>query len=242
MEKVIHRAEDRGMAEHGWLHSKHTFSFGGYHNSKRMCFGFLRVLNDDIVEAGMGFGTHSHDNMEIVSIPLSGNLAHKDSMGTSSIISKNEVQIMSAGSGISHSEFNHSKEEKVNFLQIWVLPKEINITPRYGQKKFSNEDRKNKFQVVVSPDKEGNAVWINQDAYFSMADLDKEIELEYEVKNNQENGSYLFVIEGSIEVDGNKINKRDAIGVWDIEKVKIKALENSEILVIEVPLHEIPLS
>ncbi|MFN8673505.1 MAG: pirin family protein [Candidatus Sericytochromatia bacterium] len=234
MKKIIHLGNTRGVADHGWLHSKHTFSFADYYNPERMHFGVLRVINDDIVEAGMGFGTHPHNNMEIISIPLEGSLAHKDSMGNSSVITSGEVQIMSAGTGITHSEFNHSKTDLVNFLQIWVLPKELGIKPRYGQKKFDLS--RNKFNLVVTPDKNSEeAVWINQDAYFYLAKTDENNTLEYTL-NNKNHGLYIFLIDGEIEISDEKLSKRDAIGISDLENISIKSLKNSYILLMEVPL------
>jgi len=235
MKTTIYKSDSRGLADHGWLLSRHTFSFAGYHNPERMKFGLLRVLNDDIVQAGMGFGAHPHDNMEIVSIPLKGSLAHKDSTGTKEVIKTGDVQIMSAGSGITHSEFNNSETEPVNFLQIWVFTKIRDITPRYEQKTFNKADRKNKIQTVVSPEKDSGALWINQDAYFSLAMPDKNTVLNYDIKHKG-NGLYVFVLEGSVEIEGVKLEKRDAIGIEDIENAEIKAGENSEILLIEVPM------
>jgi redox-sensitive bicupin YhaK (pirin superfamily) len=235
MEKVIHKAEDRGHANHGWLDAHHSFSFANYYNPERTRFGVLRVLNDDIIQAGEGFGTHPHDNMEIVTIPLTGELAHKDSTGNKEVIRKNEVQIMSAGSGLTHSEFNNSKTDEINLLQLWVFPKERNIKPRYDQKVFEPADRQNKIQTLVSP-KDENALWINQDAYFSRADIDKEVEVEYDL-NTKKNGVYVFVIEGKVEIDGELLSKRDAVGVTEADKIKITAKEKSEVLLIEVPLN-----
>lgn len=235
MKKVLHRAETRGHANHGWLDSHHTFSFAGYHNPDRMHFGMLRVLNDDVVEGGRGFGTHPHDNMEIVSIPLKGSLEHEDSMGNSSVINTNDVQIMSAGTGIRHSEYNHSATDKVNFLQIWIHPKERNIQPRYGQQYFDPKQRINKIRTVVSPDASGGALWINQDAYFSLATFKEDFEAEYKLKNER-NGVYIFVIEGELETVGESIAKRDGLGVSDVSQFVIKSVKDSEVLFIEVPM------
>lgn len=234
MKTVVHKSESRGLANHGWLNSRHSFSFAGYHNPERVHFGALRVLNDDQVAAGKGFGTHPHDNMEIVSIPLYGDLAHKDSTGTEEVIKSGDVQIMSAGSGLRHSEYNHSADDEVQFLQIWVFPKERNITPRYEQKTFSIEDRINKFQTVVSPN-DDSAVWINQDAFFSMANLDAGTRLTYEVKKPG-NGVYFFVLNGDINIANEKLDTRDAVGVTDSESIEIKANSYAEVLAIEVPM------
>lgn len=235
MKTTLHKADTRGKADHGWLNSHHTFSFASYHNPERVKFGLLRVLNDDIVQPGEGFGTHPHDNMEIISIPLKGALAHKDSTGNEHVINTGDVQIMSAGSGLYHSEYNASKKDAVNFLQIWVFPKERDIEPRYDQKTYNAEDRKNKFQVVVSPEKNSGSLWINQDSYFSLADLEKGSSVNYDVKNPG-NGVYLFLIEGSINAGGIQMDKRDGLGIEDTDSLEITAMENSQLLVIEVPM------
>jgi len=232
----IHQADSRGKASHGWLSSYHTFSFASYYNPQRMGFGKLRVINDDTVVPSEGFGIHPHRDMEIISIPLKGALEHKDSMGNVQVIREGEVQIMSAGTGITHSEYNHSDSEDVNFLQIWVLPKELNIEPRYGQKEFSKEGRKNKFQLVISPDKDSSqSIWINQDAYFSLADLDSDKELDYQL-HNKEHGVYIFLIGGSIEVADAKLQTRDGMTITGSDTLHIKAQQNSQILLMEVPL------
>jgi len=235
MKTIIHKANSRGFADHGWLRSYHTFSFADYYDPERTRFGLLRVLNDDVVQPGMGFGIHPHDNMEIVSIPLSGALAHKDSMGCEQVINTGDVQIMSAGSGLMHSEYNASKTEPVNFLQIWVLPKLKNIKPRYDQKKFSADERNNNFQVVVSPEKNDTSLWINQDAYFSLGKVEKGKKAAYNL-HHKGNGAYFFMLDGSADVSGAKLNKRDAIGIEDTEIINIQAAGDSEILVIEVPM------
>lgn len=236
MKKTIHKAETRGHADHGWLNANHSFSFANYYNPERIRFGTLRVLNDDIVQPGMGFGTHPHDNMEIVTIPLKGELAHKDSTGGKGVIKVNEIQAMSAGSGLTHSEFNNSKTEEVNLLQIWVFPKEKNIEPRYDQKTFNPEDRKNNFKTVVSPDKNEGTLLINQNAYFSLGNIDEGKTLTYDIKLKK-NGLYIFLIEGEIEIDGEKLGKRDAIGLEELDSVTMKANKNSEVLLIEVPMN-----
>jgi len=235
MKKTVHKANTRGFADHGWLKSYHTFSFANYQNPERTRFGLLRVLNDDVVEAGKGFGTHPHDNMEIITIPLQGELAHKDSTGTKEVIKPGEVQIMSAGSGLTHSEFNNSELDPVNLLQIWVFPKEKNIPPRYEQKLFSSKERSNKIATLISPDKTNGALWINQDSYFSIVNLDPGKSVTYNV-NRKDNGVYVFVINGEIEAAGEKLFKRDALGVYEIENVETNAIQNSEILFIEVPM------
>ena len=236
MKTTLHRAETRGHANHGWLNSHHTFSFAGYYDPSRVHFGLLRVLNDDIVSGGAGFGQHPHDNMEIISIPLKGALEHGDNTGGHGIIKSGEVQIMSAGSGIAHSERNASKEEDVNFLQIWVFPKERNIEPRYDQRLFATAERKNKFQTVISPEKNGAALWINQDAWFSLGNLTKGFNGEYAVQKSS-NGVYIFVIEGEVTVNGQKLNKRDGFGIWDTDKLSVVADTDAEVLLIDVPMN-----
>ncbi len=235
MKTTVHKADSRGHADHGWLNSYHTFSFANYHNPERVRFGLLRVLNDDIVQPGEGFGTHPHDNMEIISIPLKGALAHKDSTGSEHVINTGDVQIMSAGSGLYHSEYNASKKDEVNFLQIWIFPKERDIEPRYDQKTYNAEERKNKFQLVVSPEKTGDALWINQDAYFSLVNLDKGKNVKYEIKQ-KDYGVYIFVLEGSVTAAGENLSKRDGLGIEDVNNVDITASEDSELLVMEIPM------
>ena len=234
MKKVIHKAATRGTANHGWLKSYHTFSFANYQDSERMNFGMLRVLNDDIVQPKMGFGKHPHRNMEIISIPISGALSHKDNMGNKRSIDVGEVQVMSSGTGLTHSEFNDSKTDAVNFLQLWIIPEIENITPHYNQKIFEALERKNKFQVLVSPmDKQvGGSLPINQQGYISMIDLDKGFETAYDLKN----GAYFFLIEGEVLIEDENLEKRDAIGIIEKEKVYMKANKSSKLLVIDVPM------
>jgi redox-sensitive bicupin YhaK (pirin superfamily) len=234
MKKIIHKAKSRGYADHGWLKSYHTFSFASYQNSERMNFGMLRVFNDDVVQPKMGFGTHPHRNMEIISIPISGALSHTDSIGNKRSIEVGEVQVMSAGTGLKHSEFNDSKTAAVNFLQLWIVPEIENITPYYNQKIFEALERKNKFQVLVSPkDKQVlGSLPINQQGYISMIDLDKGFETAYNLKN----GAYFFLIEGEVLIEDENLEKRDAIGVVEKNKVNIKANKASKLLVIDVPM------
>ena len=236
MTKILHKSDSRGLADHGWLLSRHTFSFANYHNPERMHFGLLRVINDDIVKPSMGFGTHPHENMEIVSIPLAGALRHEDSMGNKHIINTGEVQIMSAGSGLTHSEYNNSDQEDVNFLQIWVYPQEKNITPRYGQQRFEKAERHNHFQTLVSPERDSAAIWINQQAWFSMATLGAGTSTSYN-KQLKGNGLYFLVIEGRVEIYGSELNRRDALGLSVVEQVQVKALSQAEVLCIDVPMH-----
>jgi redox-sensitive bicupin YhaK (pirin superfamily) len=235
MKTVLHKAETRGRAEHGWLHSRHTFSFADYYDPARMGFGVLRVINDDIVAPGAGFGTHSHANMEIISIPLSGSLRHKDSMGHTRVIRQGEVQIMSAGAGISHSEYNASDSDPVNFLQIWVIPKQPDITPRYGQQEFPAEKREDRFQTIVAPDYEDGAVWINQDAWFSLGHFSAGRRETYHPHTNR-NGVYVFVLEGGAEFAGERIGRRDGLGITEAGEIEIATASGCQLLLIEVPL------
>jgi hypothetical protein len=235
MKTILHKANTRGHANHGWLDSHHSFSFAGYYDPLRMNFGALRVLNDDIVDGGRGFGTHPHNNMEIISIPLSGDLEHKDSMGNTTVIKQNDVQIMSAGTGVYHSEYNKNPNEKVNFLQIWVFPKEEDIQPRYGQKTFDPAERVNRLQQIISAGKNDEGIWINQDAWFYLGKQDKGIELNYTVKSKQ-SGIYVFVIEGDVTIGNQALNKRDGLAITDTDQITIKADSNAEVLVMEVPM------
>lgn len=232
---ILHKAETRGDADHGWLHSKHTFSFANYYNPERMHFGVLRVLNDDTVSGGMGFGTHPHDNMEIISIPLEGDLEHKDSMGNVAVIRNGDIQVMSAGTGIQHSEYNKSKDNTVKFLQIWVFPNKKNVTPRYDQITLQAEDRHNKLQQILSPNANDAGVWIHQNAWFHLGKFDKGVSTEYKLKLKG-NGVYIFNLNGELEVDGQLLNNRDGFGIWDTDKMKLTAKTNSEFLIMEVPM------
>ncbi|MCI0920180.1 pirin family protein [Sphingobacterium rhinopitheci] len=233
---ILFKADSRGRADHGWLKSFHTFSFAGYHNPNRMHFGALRVLNDDYVAAGNGFGTHPHSNMEIISIPLEGVLAHKDSMGNNGVIRPNEIQVMSAGSGVEHSEFNGSDTDAVKFLQIWLFPNKDNVTPRYDQIQIDPQDRKNKFQQIVSPNPEDAGTWIHQDAWFHLADIDQDKELKYSFKG-EGTGLYLFVLEGEVDVLDHTLSRRDAIGITDVSDIIIKATTATSLLLMEVPMY-----
>ena len=236
MKKIIHRAADRGIQDHGWLKAAHSFSFAQYHDPSKVHFGLLRVLNDDIVAPGMGFGAHGHDNMEIVTIPLKGVLAHKDSLGSEGNISYGEVQVMSAGSGIRHSEFNGSSTEEVNLLQIWVFPKERNIQPRYDQMTYDLEKVNNSFLTLVSPNLGESTMWINQDAFFSLGAFDSGKSTYYNIQHPG-NGAYVFVIDGQTEIDGNFLNARDAIGVSESKTLEFNFIENTRLLIIEVPMN-----
>ncbi len=235
MKKTLHKADTRGVAEHGWLSSRHTFSFAEYRDPNRVRFGLLRVINDDVVQPGMGFGTHPHENMEIITIPITGELRHHDSMGNTQHIKAGEVQLMSAGTGLTHSEYNGSDSELVNFLQIWVFPKERDIEPRYDQKLFSADERQGYFQNVVSADKNDGGVWINQDAWFSLGDFKVEKASSYSIMKPG-NGVYFFVIEGSVSVAGEKLSRRDGLGIEGASSIDFDATEDCQLLVMEVPM------
>lgn len=233
---VLHKAETRGHANHGWLDAHHTFSFANYYNPERMHFGVLRVLNDDRIDPGMGFGTHPHDNMEIITIPLEGDLEHKDSMGNTGVIKHGDIQVMSAGKGIQHSEYNKNKDSLVKLLQIWVFPNKKNVTPRYAQITLNLEERHNKLQQILSPNANDAGVWIHQDAWFYLANFDADFNTEYKVKR-KENGVYIFVIKGSLFVNDTLLSTRDGLGIWNVASVNFKAATaNAEFLVMDVPM------
>ncbi|HTO16797.1 MAG TPA: pirin family protein [Edaphocola sp.] len=232
---IIHKAATRGHANHGWLNSYHTFSFANYHNPERMHFGVLRVLNDDTVAPGMGFGTHPHDNMEIVSIPLVGDLEHKDSMGNITVIKEGDVQVMSAGTGVTHSEYNKNKDKEVKFLQIWIFPKEKNTLPRYDQISIRDIAKENEFYQVLSPNKDDQGVWINQDVWFHIGNFEKGKIAEYTIKK-EGNVVYAFVLDGQAAINQEKLSKRDGIGIWNTNALSILATEKTRILLMEVPM------
>lgn len=235
MKTIYHAADSRGDANHGWLKSKHTFSFANYHNPERMGFGALRVINDDFVIAGQGFGKHSHRDMEIISIPLSGKLGHGDNIGNNGIIETGEIQVMSAGTGITHSEMNGDDNEAVKFLQIWVIPNKMNVEPRYQQVRMDDILKPNEFNQVLSPNADDAGVWIHQDAWFSMGDFDKGVTQTYELKNPN-NGVYIFVISGKVVVNGNTLDTRDGLGVWDTKNFTMDVIEDAKVLLMEVPM------
>lgn len=235
MNTVYHSAGSRGHANHGWLNSYHTFSFAGYHNPERMNFGVLRVLNDDTVSEGMGFGAHPHKDMEIISIPLEGDLEHKDSMGTSAVIKNGEIQVMSAGTGVQHSEYNKNKDEAVKFLQIWVFPNQLNVTPRYDQIDIRKSEKKNDFQQILSPNQDDDGVWIHQNAWFNLANFDKDFSKIYTI-HAKENGVYVFVLKGKAQIGDQVLDTRDGFGIWNADSFELKALEDAEILLMEVPM------
>ncbi|WGV13325.1 pirin family protein [Psychrobacter sp. WB2] len=235
MKTIYHAADSRGDANHGWLKSKHTFSFANYHNPERMGFGALRVINDDFVIGGQGFGKHSHRDMEIISIPLSGKLGHGDNIGNNGTIETGEIQVMSAGTGITHSEMNGDDTEAVKFLQIWVIPNKMNVEPRYQQIRMDDILKPNEFNQVLSPNADDAGVWIHQDAWFSMGDFDKGITQTYELKNPN-NGVYIFVISGKVVVNGNTLDTRDGLGVWDTKNFAMDVIEDAKVLLMEVPM------
>ncbi len=234
MKTILHKANSRGVANHGWLNSFHTFSFAGYYNPDRMHFGALRVLNDDTVASGMGFGEHPHDNMEIISIPLSGDLEHNDTTKCYEIIKEGDVQIMSAGSGIAHSEKNANHDKEVKFLQIWVMPKVRNITPRHEQKSYPVANRLNKLQTIVAPNNT-EAVWINQNAWFTLGNYETDKIATY-ILNNSANGVYVFVLKGAVTINGNALQERDGLGISELETINITANSDTQFLLMEVPM------
>ncbi len=235
MKTVLHKAHTRGHANHGWLDSHHTFSFANYRNPERMHFGVLRVLNDDVVAPGRGFSTHPHDNMEIISIPLEGDLEHKDSMGNVAVIREGDVQVMSAGTGVYHSEYNKNRDKNVKFLQIWVFPDKRNVEPRYDQITLENTSLKNQLFQILSPNADDEGVWIHQNAWFHMGNLDKGTELTYTLKDAQ-NGVYAFVISGEVTIGGESLEQRDGFGIWDTDSIGIRADKDAKVLLMEVPM------
>lgn len=238
MEQVFHSASSRGSANFGWLEAKYSFSFANYFNPNRLQFGALRVLNDDIIAGGMGFGMHPHQNMEIVTIPLEGALQHKDSMGNEGVIHEGEVQVMSAGTGVEHSEFNASKTERANTLQIWVFTETENVEPRYDQKKFTPEDRKNKLLNIVSPknDNDGNALWVYQQTYFNLGNFESGKKFTYKL-HNEGHGAYIFLISGELKIGEQTLKKKDALGIWETNGIEIEVSKEAKVLLIEVPMN-----
>jgi redox-sensitive bicupin YhaK (pirin superfamily) len=235
MKTILHKANSRGNANHGWLNSYHSFSFANYYNPERMGFGVLRVLNDDTVAGGTGFGAHPHANMEIVSIPLEGDLEHKDSMGNTTVIRKGDIQVMSAGTGVTHSEYNYSAEHPVKFLQIWVIPNKQNVAPRYDQITIKETAMQQRFLQILSPNKEDDGVWIYQNAWFHMGVLEGTKSLTYHWKAPG-NGLYVFVLEGEVVVADQQLGRRDALGIWEVDKLDFKTSDACKLLLMEVPL------
>lgn len=238
MNTVLHKANTRGAANHGWLQAQHSFSFANYYNPERMHFGVLRVLNDDKIAPSKGFGTHPHNNMEIISIPLAGALEHKDSMGNGAVVQYGDVQVMSAGTGIQHSEYNANDDQEMNLLQIWVFPNKRNVTPRYDQISIKDIQKENEFYQVLSPNPNDQGVWIHQDAWFHLGKFDQEVVSDYKI-HKQGNGVYAFVIDGTAEIAGQALNKRDGFGIWDTDTFEVKSSKDSQILLMEVPM-ELP--
>lgn len=236
MKTVLHKANTRGHANHGWLDSHHTFSFANYYNPERMNFGVLRVLNDDVVAPGMGFGTHPHDNMEIISIPLSGDLQHKDSMGNVAVIKEGDVQVMSAGTGIFHSEYNKNKDQEVRFLQIWVFPNQKNVQPRYDQITLKDQQLSNQFYQILSPNPDDDGVWVHQNAWFHLGKFEASKSADYQLKDSS-NGVYAFVLDGEMTINGQKLGQRDGYGVWDTKQLTVSADSDARVLLMEVPMN-----
>lgn len=235
MKTILHKANTRGHANHGWLNSYHTFSFANYYNPERVHFGALRVLNDDTITGGTGFGTHPHDNMEIVSIPMSGALEHKDSMGNTAIIQSGEVQVMSAGTGVFHSEYNKLKDEPTKFLQIWVFPNRKNVTPRYDQISIRDLETENSFFQILSPSADDQGVWVHQDAWFNLGNFTQNTNTSYQLHDNS-NGLYVFVLKGKASVAGTELSERDGLGVWETGQVEFTVEEGTQLLLMEVPM------
>lgn len=234
---IFHPADKRGHANHGWLDAHHSFSFAGWYDPNKIHFGALRVLNDDIVDGGEGFGKHPHDNMEIITIVLDGALEHKDSMGHTQAIMPGEVQVMSAGTGVHHSEYNHNANKKVNLLQTWIFPNKKNVTPRYDQKMFAAEERINKLQALVSPiDNDDAGLKINQNAWIYRTTLESGKSITHQL-HSEDNGAYIFVITGKVTANGQQLNKRDAAGISETESIEITAGADSDVLILEVPMH-----
>ena len=235
MNTVLHKANTRGHANHGWLQANHSFSFANYYNPERMHFGVLRVLNDDTIAPAMGFPTHPHDNMEIITIPLEGDLEHKDNMGNGTIIKNGDIQVMSAGTGITHSEFNANKETHCKLLQIWLFPNKRNVTPRYDQITIRQLAKKNSLYQVLSPTIEDDGVWIHQEAWFNIGEYDVTTEEKYTL-NLSQNGVYLFVIEGQLTIENQTLEKRDGFGIWNTDQITFKAEKSTKVLLMELPM------
>ena len=235
MKKTFHASGTRGEENHGWLHAKHSFSFAQFFNPERIQFGALRVLNDDVIAPAMGFAAHPHNNMEIITIPLKGALEHKDSMDNIGVVAADEIQVMSAGTGVTHSEYNKNKDQSLNLLQLWVLPNQQNVAPRYDQKNITSLKKTNALYPVITPNHDGPSMWIHQDAWFHLGDFDQKTTVPYSL-HKKGNGVYVFMIEGAASIEGESLEKRDALGLWETESFLINAQENSRILLIEVPM------
>lgn len=235
MKTVLHRSDTRGFADHGWLKAHHSFSFANYYDAERMHFGVLRVLNDDTISGGKGFGMHPHENMEIITIPLDGDLVHKDNMGNTSVIRQGDVQVMSAGSGIFHSEYNYNADKDLSLFQIWLFPNKKDVEPRYDQISIREIAKENEFYQILSPQKTDQGVWINQDAWFHLGNFKSHFSETYMLKRST-NGVYIIVINGEVEINGIQLSERDAVGIWEVEKVGLKTITNADVLIMEVPM------
>jgi redox-sensitive bicupin YhaK (pirin superfamily) len=238
MNTILHKADTRGHANHGWLDSYHSFSFADYHNPERMNFGALRVLNDDRVAGGQGFGMHPHENMEIISIPLEGDLEHRDSMGNLAVIKEGDIQVLSAGKGIYHSEYNRNNDREVKFLQIWVFPNKKQVEPRYDKISLKDIEKENQFYQILSPDPDDQGVWIQQNAWFSRGSFMEQTRADYNLRSG-DHGVYLFILEGKADIQGQALERRDGFGIWNQEKISVIAEKNSKILLMEVPMKNI---
>ncbi len=238
MKKILHPAATRGTANYGWLQAKYSFSFANYFDPNRMQFGLLRVLNDDVIAPAMGFGIHPHQTMEIVTIRQYGAVKHKDSMGNEGVVGTGDIQVMSAGSGVEHSEVNASPKKELRLFQIWIHPETENVSPRYNQKKIADIIRPNTFSTVVKPksDANENELWIHQQAYFNMGEFSERTTTEYTVQQDG-HGIYVLVVQGTVTVDNETLNNRDAIGIWDTKSVAITVEKDSRVLLIEIPMN-----
>ena len=236
MKTVLHTSESRGHANHGWLDARHSFSFAGWFDPERIQFGALRVLNDDIIQGGMGFGTHPHDNMEIITLPLKGDLEHKDSMGNSAVIREGDIQVMSAGTGVYHSEYNKNPDKEINLFQLWVLPNQRDVEPRYDQIPIRSLYQKNIFFQILSPHQDGQGVWIHQNAWIHLLDADAQTNHSYSIKSPG-NGVYVMVIEGEITIGDQVLKRRDAMGIWDTAVFDLNVLQDAQVMLVDVPMN-----
>lgn len=235
MGTVVHRAETRGFVDHGWLQAWHSFSFGSFYKPGRMNFGVLRVLNDDTIAGGKGFGMHPHENMEIITIPLEGALEHRDNMGNTVVIHEGDVQVMSAGKGVYHSEFNPDQNRATKLFQIWLFPNKKDVEPRYDQISIRDVAQENNFYQILSPNKNDQGVWIYQDAWFHLGSFNEGTEASYKLRKKG-NGIYIFMISGQIEFADNLLNERDGAGIVDMEEITLRFRADSRLLMMEVPV------
>tara|TARA_Y100000385_G_scaffold104949_1_gene108759 strand:- start:1702 stop:2577 length:876 start_codon:yes stop_codon:yes gene_type:complete len=236
MNSVLHKANTRGSANHGWLKANHSFSFANYYNPERMHFGVLRVLNDDTIAASRGFGTHPHDNMEIITIPLEGDLKHEDNMGNGTVIKNGDIQVMSAGTGITHSEFNANNNREVKLLQIWLFPNKKNVNPRYDQIEIKSISKTNEFNQILSPFKEDQGVWIHQDAWFYLGEFNETSRQKHTIKK-ENNGVYIFVIEGKVKINDQELLSKDGFGIWSVNEIEMDINSNSKVLMMDIPMN-----